>query len=72
MAKQLKPKDAILVGLYDTDGILRFTGADREACLAYAELFELKSIECSLMSLPEPNQLSIKGQKRVPRAMSNS
>ena len=27
-----------MLGLYDSDGILRFTGLDREACLAYASL----------------------------------
>ncbi len=42
-------------GLYDTDGILRYVCKDKEACLAYAELFDLHSIGCSLMVLPEPN-----------------
>ncbi len=40
-----------MIGLYDTDGILRFTGVDREACLAYAELFDLPVASCSLMAL---------------------
>ena len=32
-----------MYSLYDKDGILRFVNSDREACLNYAELFELKS-----------------------------
>ena len=42
-----------LYGLYDTDGILRFLCADKEACIAYAELFDLPAVDCSLMSLGE-------------------
>ena len=42
-----------MFGLYDSDGILRFTGNDRDACLAYAELFELEHARCSLLSLPD-------------------
>ena len=44
-----------LYGLYDTEGILRFTCSDKEACIAYAKLFDLSSIEFSLMSLSEIN-----------------
>ena len=43
-----------MFGLYDPDGILRFMGSDKEACMAYAELFDLPSQSCSLMPLPEP------------------
>tara|TARA_B100000579_G_C22137687_1_gene535034 strand:+ start:252 stop:443 length:192 start_codon:yes stop_codon:yes gene_type:complete len=42
-----------LYGLYDIEGILRFTCSDKEACIAYARLFELSSIEFSLMTLSE-------------------
>ncbi len=42
-----------MFGLYDNDGILRFTGLDREACLAYADLFEIPRSGCSLMDLPD-------------------
>gem|GEM_PF-2245676 len=42
-----------LFGLYDTEGILRFTCSDKEACIAYAKLFELSSIEFSLMPLSD-------------------
>ena len=54
-----------MYGLYDTDGILRFLGGDREACLAYAELFDLQSIGCSLMPLPEKNSEGIIREKRM-------
>ena len=55
-----------MVGLYDADGILRFTGCDREACLAYAELFDLNAARCSLMMLPDQSLVSVKrwGGKR--------
>ena len=46
-------RKAHLFGLYDTDGILRFTGRDKEACLAYADLFDLPPSSCSLMDLPD-------------------
>jgi len=46
-----------LYGLYDTEGILRFTCTDKEACIAYAKLFELSSIEFSLMPLSDINDL---------------
>ena len=44
----------VLFGLYDSDGILRFIGQDREACVAYADLFDLSAAGCSLMDdLPD-------------------
>ena len=45
-----------MYGLYDIDGILRFTCSDKEACIAYAKLFDLSSIEFSLMPLIEINE----------------
>ncbi len=42
-----------MYGLYDKDGILRFINSDREACIAYAELFELSSSSFSLMELAD-------------------
>ena len=42
-----------LFGLYDREGMLRFTCTDKEACIAYAKLFNLSSIEFSLMPLEE-------------------
>ena len=40
-----------MYGLYDIDGILRFVTSDREACLEYAELFELNSTDFCLMNV---------------------
>ncbi len=45
-----------MYGLYDRQGILRFTDSDKEACIAYAELFELESTNYCLMNLSENNQ----------------
>ena len=35
--------------LYDKEGILRFVDSDKDACIAYAELFELGSTNYCLM-----------------------
>ena len=40
-----------MYGLYDKEGILRFVDADKDACIAYAELFELSSTNYCLMDL---------------------
>ena len=45
-----------LFGLYDKEGMLRFTCTDKEACFAYAKLFDLSSIEFSLMPLSDTNE----------------
>ena len=45
-----------MYGLYDRQGILRFIDSDKEACIAYAELFELESTNYCLMNLTENNQ----------------
>ena len=47
-------------GLYDTDGILRYVGSDKDACLAYAELFELQDSTYSLMALPDDEKIKKK------------
>jgi len=44
-----------MFGLYDKEGILRFVDQDKEACIAYAELFELSSTSYSLMDLASIN-----------------
>ena len=49
-----------MYGLYDKEGILRFVDSDKDACIAYAELFELSSTNYCLMDLAsdtkkEPN-----------------
>ena len=40
-----------MYGLYDKEGILRFFDSDKDACIAYAELFELGSTNYCLMDL---------------------
>ena len=40
-----------MYGLYDKEGILRFIDSDKDACIAYAELFELSSTNYCLMEL---------------------
>ena len=41
----------MMYGLYDKEGILRFVDSDKDACIAYAELFELGSTNYCLMDL---------------------
>jgi len=38
-----------MYGLYDKQGILRFVDSDKDACIAYAELFELGSTNYCLL-----------------------
>ena len=40
-----------MYGLYDKEGILRFVDSDKDACIAYAELFELGSTNYCLLNL---------------------
>ena len=40
-----------MYGLYDKEGILRFVDSDKDACVAYAELFELGSTNYCLLDL---------------------
>ncbi len=40
-----------MYGLYDKEGILRFVNSDKDACIAYAELFELSSTNYCLIDL---------------------
>ena len=40
-----------MYGLYDKEGILRFVDSDMDACIAYAELFELGSTNYCLIDL---------------------
>ena len=40
-----------MYGLYDKEGILRFVDSDKDACIAYAELFTLGSTNYCLMDL---------------------
>ena len=40
-----------MYGLYDKEGILRFVDSDKDACIAYAELFELSTTNYCLIDL---------------------
>ena len=40
-----------MYGLYDKEGVLRFIDSDKDACISYAELFELSSTNYCLMDL---------------------
>tara|TARA_B100001115_G_C15521923_1_gene247529 strand:- start:18 stop:203 length:186 start_codon:yes stop_codon:yes gene_type:complete len=42
-----------MYGLYDMDGILRYVNSDKDACIAYAELFDLNAQSYLLMSLSD-------------------
>ena len=45
-----------MYGLYDKEGILRFVDSDKEACISYAELFELGSTNYCLMDLANDSE----------------
>ena len=40
-----------MFGLYDKEGILRFSDSDKDACIAYAELFELGNANYCLVDI---------------------
>ena len=40
-----------MYGLYDKEGILRYVNSDKDACIAYAELFDFNGQSYLLMSL---------------------
>ena len=42
-----------MYGLYDQEGILRYVNSDKDACIAYAELFDLNSQSYLLLPLHE-------------------
>ena len=42
-----------MYGLYDREGILRYVNADKDACIDYAELFDLNAQSYSLMQLED-------------------
>ena len=47
-----------MYGLYDKEGILRFVDSDKDAYIAYAELFELGSTNYCLMDLANDTKKS--------------
>ena len=53
-----------MYGLYDKEGILRFVDSDKDACIAYAELFELSSTNYCLMNLANDTK-RVKGKTNL-------
>ena len=49
-----------MYGLYDKEGILRFVNSDKDACIAYAELFELGTTNYCLLDFANDSK-KIKG-----------
>ena len=57
-----------MYGLYDKEGILRFVDADKDACIAYAELFELGSTNYCLMDLDNDTK-KVKGYTNLDQSL---
>jgi len=57
-----------MYGLYDKEGILRFVDSDKDACIAYAELFELSSTNYCLMDLAN-NTKKVKGYTNLEQSL---
>jgi len=57
-----------MYGLYDKEGILRFVNSDKDACIAYAELFELGSTNYCLMDLPNDTK-KINGKANLDQSL---
>ena len=54
-----------MYGIYDREGILRFVNSDKDACIAYAELFELGSTNYCLIDLAENmNSIPVQNQAK--------
>ena len=61
-----------MISLYDKDGMLRFVNSDREACLDYVELFELKSTNISLINLIDSVDISNDINLNLNQVMNNN
>ena len=57
-----------MYGLYDKEGILRFVDSDRDACIAYAELFELGSTNYCLIDLVNDTK-KVKGKPKLGQSL---
>ena len=57
-----------MYGLYDKEGILRFVDSDKDACIAYAELFELCSTNYFLMDLANDTK-KVKGNTNLDQSL---
>ena len=60
-----------MYGLYDKEGILRFVDSDKDACIAYAELFELSSTNYCLMDLTNDTK-KVKGKTNFDQSLEGS
>jgi len=61
-----------MYGLYDKEGILRFVDSDKDACIAYAELFELGSTNYCLMDLAyDKKKLKVSNLNQIPGENNN-
>ncbi len=57
-----------MYGLYDKEGILRFVDSDMDACIAYAELFELGPTNFCLMDLAN-DQKKVEGNTNLDQSL---
>ena len=57
-----------MYGLYDKEGILRFVDSDKDACIAYAELFELGSTNYCLMDFANDRK-NVKGNTNLDQSL---
>ena len=57
-----------MYGLYDKEGILRFVDSDKDACIAYAELFDLGSTNYCLMDLTNYTR-KVKGNTNLDQSL---
>ena len=57
-----------MYGLYDKEGILRFVDSDKDACIAYAELFEFGSTNYCLMDLANDTK-NVNGKTNVDQSL---
>ena len=57
-----------MYGLYDKEGILRFVDSDKDACIAYAELFELCSTNYRLIDLAKDTK-KVKGYTNLDQSL---
>ena len=61
-----------MYGLYDKEGILRFIDSDKDACIAYAELFELGSTNYCLIDLTSDTRRVINTNLDQSQGVSNN
>ena len=57
-----------MYGLYDKEGILRFVDSDKDACIEYAELFELGSTYYCLIDLDNDTK-KLKGNTNLGQSL---